>query len=56
MPSKRPVIMIRTTDETIEKFRILCEKEHRSMSNYAEKLILDTITKHETEHGEIKKD
>lgn len=53
MPSKRPVIMIRTTENIVEKFKTVCENEHRSMSNYAEKLIIDTIRQYESEHGEI---
>lgn len=54
MPSKRPVIMIRSTEEIIEKFKVVSKSEHRSMSNYAEKLILDKIDEYESKHGEIK--
>lgn len=53
MSSKKPAIMIRTTDEIIKKFKIICESEHRSLSNYAEKLVIDTIKNYESEHGEI---
>lgn len=56
MPSNKPVIMIRTTIETIDKFKIICKEENRSMSNQAEKLILDMIKAYEKEHGEIMPD
>ena len=54
MPSNKPVIMIRTTDEIIEKFRIISQEENRSMSKQAEKLVIDCIKKYEKEYGEIK--
>lgn len=53
MPSNKPVIMIRTTTETINKFKVICKEENRSMSNQAEKLILDMIRAYEKEYGEI---
>lgn len=56
MPSSKPVIMIRTTAETINKFKIICKEENRSMSNQAEKLILDMIRAYEKEYGEINPD
>ena len=56
MPSKKPIIAVRTTNNIIEKFNIICQEEHRSMSNYAEKLIIDAIKSHESKHGEIKLD
>lgn len=53
MPSNKPVIMIRTTSEIIEKFKIISQEENRSMSKQAEKLIIDLIRKYEKENGEI---
>lgn len=53
MPSKRPIIAIRTNNETIEKFNIIAEEERRSMSNLGEKIILDYIKAYEKEHGKI---
>ena len=54
MPSTKPIIAVRTDEETIEKFKIICQKENRSMAKQAEKMILDLIHDYETEHGEIK--
>ena len=53
MPSNKPVIMIRTTSEIIEKFKIISQEENRSMSKQAEKLIIELIRKYEKENGEI---
>ena len=53
MPSNKPVIMIRTTEEIIEKFKIISKDENRSMSKQAEKLIIDCIKKYEKENGAI---
>lgn len=53
MPSTKPVIAIRTTERTIKKFNFICNKENRSMSKQAEKMIIDLIEQYETEHGEI---
>lgn len=54
MPSKKPVIAIRTDDNTMKKFQMICENENRSMSNYGETLIKQTIKAYEAEHGPIK--
>lgn len=53
MPSKKPIIAVRTTEEIIEKFAIICQSENRSMSKQAEKMITDLIKQYETEHGTI---
>lgn len=53
MPSQKPVIAIRTTQETINKFNKIAKEENRSMSNLAEYLILKHIAAYETEHGLI---
>ena len=54
MPSKKPYIQIRTTDETIKKFDYIASKNNRSMSNMGETIILEYIQQYEAEHGEIK--
>lgn len=48
MPSKKPIIAIRTTEELINKFQTICEKENRSMSNMGEYLIMKYIEEYET--------
>lgn len=53
MPSKKPVIAIRTTEEIINKFSVICKKENRSMSKQAEKMIIDLIEDYESQHGTI---
>lgn len=53
MPSNKPVIVIRTNAQTIEKFKFICSKKNRSMSKQAEKMILDLIQSYEMEYGEI---
>lgn len=53
MPSTKPIIAVRTDEETIEKFKIICQKENRSMAKQAEKMILDLIHEYEAKHGEI---
>jgi len=56
MPSQKPVIAIRTTEEIIKKFTKICKSENRSMSKQAEKMIIDLIREYEKEHGEIQID
>jgi hypothetical protein len=53
MPSNKPIILVRTTEETIEKFKIICQEENRSMSKQAEKMILDLIKEYENKNGKI---
>ena len=53
MPSKKPIIAVRTTEKIIEKFNIICRAENRSMSKQAEKMILDLIADYEAAHGTI---
>ena len=54
MPSKKPILTIRTTDELIEKYRIISNLENRSISNKAETVLLNYLKSYEAEHGEIK--
>jgi hypothetical protein len=53
MPSKKPIIAVRTTEEIINKFNVICQEENRSMSKQAEKMIIDLIRTYEAEHGVI---
>ncbi|WP_082431294.1 ribbon-helix-helix domain-containing protein [[Clostridium] symbiosum] len=46
--------MIRTNNETVEKFKVIAEEENRSMSNLGEYLIKRYIKEYESEYGEIK--
>ena len=45
--------MIRTTQEIKEKFEYICKRERRSMSNQAEKMIVDLIENYESQNGSI---
>ena len=54
MPSKKPVIAVRTTEDINRKFERIAAEENRSMANLAEKLIKDYIKIYELQHGEIK--
>lgn len=53
MPSEKPTIMIRTTQEIKDKFEYICKRERRSMSNQAEKMIVDLIENYEDKNGSI---
>lgn len=53
MPSKKPILTIRTTDELIEKYRIISHNENRSISNKAETVLIDYLKSYEAEHGAI---
>ena len=54
MPSKKPVIAVRTDNNTLLKIQKICELENRSMSNYTETLLKNAIKCYEAEHGEIR--
>lgn len=43
MPSKKPILTIRTTQELIDKLQRLSDKNNRSMSNMAETIIKDYL-------------
>ena len=51
--SNKPIILVRTTEETIDKFKVICQEENRSMSKQAEKMILDLIKDYEQKNGTI---
>ncbi|MBQ2744853.1 MAG: hypothetical protein IJF37_04470 [Lachnospiraceae bacterium] len=53
MPSNKPKIVIRTTDELIAKFDIIAKQENRSMSNLGETIIKLYIENYEKNHGNI---
>lgn len=54
MPSNRPKLMTYTTNEVIEKFKIVSEAENRSMSKQLEYIVKEYISKYEQKHGTIK--
>lgn len=54
MPSKKPMIGIRTDEITYKKFQHICEEENRNLSNLGETLIKNYIRKYELENGKIK--
>jgi len=54
MPSKKPYIQIRTTDEIIKKFDYISKLDNRSMSNKGETLIIEFIKEYEAQNGIIK--
>ena len=47
MPSKKPLLGIRTDAETIKKLKEIAEKDNRSASNLGEKIIKEWIKKYE---------
>lgn len=49
MPSKKPILTIRTTQELIDKLQEISEKQNRSMSNMGETIIQEYIKKYEAE-------
>ncbi|MBS6511364.1 MAG: hypothetical protein KH334_06680 [Clostridiales bacterium] len=54
-PIKR-VFTLRMNDEIFDKIGKLATKEHRSMTNYIEYVLLEHLKRYEQEHGEIKID
>lgn len=53
MPSTKPKIVIRTTDDIISKFEIIAQTENRSMSNLGETIIKQYIDGYEKTNGSI---
>ena len=53
MPSIKPKIVIRTTDEIITKFDVIAKGENRSMSNLGETIIKQYIENYESNNGNI---
>lgn len=54
MPSKKPIIAVRTTTEIIEKMKIISEENGRSISKEVEILIKRHIKRYEEDKGKIK--
>ena len=54
MATTKKRIATYVTEETIKKFKIVAATKNKSMSEYAEILILKAIEKYEIECGEIK--
>lgn len=54
MPSNKPIIAVRTSEEIIEKMKIIAEENNRSVSKEAELLIKRHIKRYEEDNGEIK--
>ena len=56
MATNKRVFTLRLPDEVFDKIGILAKKEHRSMSNYIEYVLLKHINEIEKEQGKIKID
>lgn len=54
MPSKKPVIAVRTDKVTLEKFKVVANARKRRMSNELEYQIEKLIKEYEKENGEIR--
>lgn len=54
MPSSKPQILIRTTQDLIEKLDEIAKKQNRSRGNLAETILLDFVKNYEKENGRIK--
>ena len=54
MPSKKPIIAVRTTEEIIEKMKYIAESNNRSLSAETEMLIKQHIKSFENCNGIIK--
>lgn len=53
MPSDLPIIRVRTTQENIDKLKIIAKEHNRSMSGELEYELLQLIKRYEAEHGKI---
>ena len=53
MTSNKPRLMTYTTQEIIDKFEIISEKENRSMSKHLEYIIKEYIKDYEKSNGKI---
>lgn len=53
MPSDKPKIVIRTTQEIIDKLDIIAKNENRSRGNMGEKIIEEYINNYEKRQGKI---
>lgn len=53
MPSKKPRIQAVMNEEYYKKFKVLCERDGRTESNLAVRIIEKYINDYEKIHGEI---
>ena len=53
MATTKRVFTLRLTDEGFDKIGVLAAKEHRSMTNYIEFVLLKHIEEVEKQNGEI---
>ena len=56
MATNKRVFTLRLSDEVFDKIGVLATREHRSMTNYIEYVLLKQINDIETEQGEIKEE
>ena len=56
MSTNKRVFTLRMEDEIFDKIGQLATKEHRSMTNYIEYVLLEHLKKYEQEHGELQID
>lgn len=53
MPSKKPQILIRTTEENKRKIEAIAEEQKRSVSNLMEVIIEEYLKKYEAKNKQI---
>jgi len=53
MATKKKVFTLRLSDEIFDKIGVLATKEHRSMTNYIEHILIQHLEEIETQYGEI---
>ena len=56
MATNKRVFTLRLSDEVFDKIGVLATREHRSMTNYIEDVLLKHINDIEAERGEIKEE
>ncbi len=54
MPSKKPMVTLRTEQDIIDKLNIIAVQEGRSQNKELEYILKQYIRNYESEHGEIK--
>lgn len=54
MPTKKPQLKTYVKIDTFEKFKLIADKENRSVSNMLEILVLEKIENYEKSNGTIK--
>lgn len=53
MATNKRVFTLRLSDDVFDKIGVLASREHRSMTNYIEYVLLHHLEEVEREHGEI---